>query len=37
MALSDLLQGFFRKSDTVLIQQECHKIEDTRLYNNIVI
>ena len=31
MALSDLLQGCSNKSDTVMIQQECYKVDDTRL------
>ena len=31
MALSDLLQGCSNKSDTVMVLQECHKVDDTRL------
>ena len=31
MALSDLLQGCSNKSDTVMIQQECYKVDDTRV------
>jgi hypothetical protein len=31
MVSSDLLQGFSNKSDTVMIQQECYKVDDTRL------
>ena len=31
MALSDLLQGWSDKSDTVMIKQDCHKVDNTRL------
>ena len=31
MALSDLLQGRSNTSDTVMIQHECHKVDDIRL------
>jgi hypothetical protein len=31
MALSDLLQSCSNKSDTVIIQQECYKVEGTKL------
>ena len=31
MALLDLLQGCSDKSDTVMIEQECYKVDDTRL------
>ena len=31
MALSDLLQGGSNKSDTVIIRQDCHKVDNTRL------
>ena len=32
MALSDLLQGCSNKSDTVMIQQECYKVDNTNLW-----
>ena len=31
MALSNLLQGCSNKSDTVMVKQDCYKIEYTRL------
>ena len=31
MPLSDLLQGCSKKSDTVMLQQESYKVDDTRL------
>jgi hypothetical protein len=31
MALSDLLQDCSNKSDAVMIEQECYKVDDTTL------
>ena len=31
MALSDLLQGYSSKSDTVMKEQECYKVDNTSL------
>jgi hypothetical protein len=33
MALSDLVQGCSNKFDTVMIEQECYKVDNTRVYN----
>ena len=32
MALLDLLQGCSNKSDTVMKEQECYKVDNTRLW-----
>ena len=33
MALSDLSQGCYNKSDTVMIQLECYKVDNTSCNN----
>ena len=37
MGLSDLLQGCSNKSDTVMILQECYKVDNARQYCYIMI